>query len=153
MIKLNGSISIRQPVTRVFKFISSHENDSKWQNGTLQTVEVCNDAGLPKGYFRSIGHFLGRRVLRTFQITENTPNQKHSIKSLSDPLQVETSYSFEIEKGYTKVNILTQIQDGIFFETGNSLLGKKMKGQLHADLESLKNILETERTTPVKDAF
>jgi len=148
MIDLNVSTLIYRPVRQVFDFISAPENDFQWQYGTLVSArasEGVNDIG---SFFRSIGHLMGRRIESTFEVTEYEPNKKYGFKSLSGPLHSQTSYTFELANGSTKINISTQANVVNFFQMDERILEKKIKKQLKENLTLLKDLLEAKQILP-----
>jgi len=146
MINLNINTLIYRPVGQVFDFMSAPENDFQWQYGTLASARVSEGASEIGASFRSIGHLMGRRVESTFEVTEYETNRKYGFKSLSGPLQSHTSYTFEMDKDSTQIDISTQVNVINFFQVNQGVLEKKMKKQLKEDLAMLKNLLEAERT-------
>jgi hypothetical protein len=85
---------------------------------------------------------MGHRVQNTFEVTEYEPNRKYGFRSLSGPFQSHTSYTFEIDRGSTRIEILTQVNAINFFQVEQGVLGKNMKKQLKEDLDMLKGLLE-----------
>lgn len=148
MINLNISTTINRPVRQVFDFMSTPENDFQWQYGTLASARISEGVTDIGTAFRSIGHLMGRRVESTFQVTEFEPNKKYGFKSLSGPLLLHTSYTFEIDKGSTRIDISTQVNTINFFQVDQGVLKQKMKKQLKENLALLKDLLEATRTRP-----
>ena len=142
MINLNVSTMIYRPIHQVFDFVSTPENDVEWQYGTLTAAGLSEGASKPGSFFRSIGHLLGRRVQSTFEVTEYEPNRKYGFKSLSGPLHSQTSYTFEVASGSTRISISTQAHVVDFFQINERLLEKKMKKELKVNLTLLKDLLE-----------
>jgi hypothetical protein len=151
MINLNMSTMIYLPIKPVFDFVITPENDVQWQYGTLATARLSEGAGTSGTFFRSIGHLMGYRVLSTFEVTEYEPNKRYGFKSLSGPLNSQTSYVFEIVNGNTKITISTQANVANFFQVEESSLEKKMKKQLKENLAMLKDLLEAQPTLPVSE--
>ncbi len=142
MINLDISTIIYRPVRQVFDFVSTPENDFQWQYGTLATVSLSEGISKIGTFFRSIGHLLGRRVQGTFEVTEYELNRKYGFKSLSGPLHSQTSYTFEMANGGTRINISTRANVVDFFQMDERILGKKIKKQLKENLILLKDLLE-----------
>jgi hypothetical protein len=143
MINFNSSEVICRPVRQVFDFVSRPENDFRWSYGTFASSTLTE--GIPsKGtFFRSIGHWMGRRNLSTFEVTEYKPDQKYGFKSLSGPLSSQTSYSLGMaDNGCTKIEISIQADVVNFFQMDEDILEKRMKKQLKEDLAMLKDLLE-----------
>jgi hypothetical protein len=142
MINLNVSTMIYRPIQQVFDFVSRPENDVEWQYGTLTATGLSEGVSTIGSFFRSIGHLLGHRVQSTFEVTEYEPNRKYGFKSLSGPLHSQTSYTFEVASGSTKISISTQAHVADFFQMNERLVEKKMKKELKENLAILKGILE-----------
>jgi hypothetical protein len=144
MINLNGSTLIYRPIRQIFDFMSTPENDFQWQYGTLASARISEGASNVGTFFRSIGHLMGRRILSTFEVNEYELNKKYGFKSLCGPLNSQTSYTFEIANGSTKITITTQANVVNFFQMDEAILEKKMKKQLKENLTMLKDFLEGE---------
>jgi hypothetical protein len=145
MININISTVIYRPVRQVFDFMSVPENDFQWQYGTLASAGLSEGVSDIGTFFRSIGHLMGRRVQSTFEVTEYELNRKYGFKSLSGPLHSQTSYTFEVANGSTKINVSTQAMVVNFFQMNEGILEKKIKKQLKENLAMLKDILEAKQ--------
>jgi len=149
MINSNINMTIYKPIGQIFDFVSTPENDSQWQYGTLASGRLSDTASILGSFFRSVGHSMGQRAISTFEVTEYEPNRKYGFKSLSGPLNLRTSYTFEMEGNGTKINMSTQM-DLIDSPQGNAnIFEKRIKKQFKENLALLKVILETKRTQPV----
>lgn len=142
MIDLSISTMIYRPIGQVFDFMSTPENDFQWQYGTLDSTRTSGDSSKVGTLFQSIGHFMGHRILSTFEVTEYEPNKRYGFKSLSGPLLSQTSYTFEMAHSSTKINVSIQANVANFFQENEGIIGKKMKRQLKENLAILKNLLE-----------
>jgi uncharacterized protein YndB with AHSA1/START domain len=142
MIHIISNTHIYQPIQRVFDFISTPENDFQWQYGTLASAHVSGSAAGLGACFQSTGHFMGHRVQSTFEVIEYEPNRKYGFKSVSGPLQSFTTYTLEIIKSSTQVNVSTQANVINLIGLNENVLEKKMKKQIKENLAMLKNILE-----------
>jgi len=151
MINLNISTLVYRPIKQVFNFMSAPENDFQWQCDTLASVRLSEGTSAIGTLFRSIGHLMGNRVESTFEVTEYEPDRKYGFKSLSGPLHSQTSYSFEIADGSTKVTISMQANVINFFQVAEGILEKKMKKQLKENLAMLKDLLEAKRILPARE--
>jgi hypothetical protein len=145
MINLHVSTTIFRPVKQVFDFVSAPENDFQWQYGTLAAASIPDGANRIGSFFRSIGHLLGQRTQGIFEVTEYEPNKKYGFKSLSGPLHSQTSYTFEVSGGSTKISISTQAHAINLFQMNERLLEKRMRKQLKENLVLLKELLEAKR--------
>lgn len=144
MINVHSSTDIYRPIKRVFEFICTPENDFQWQYGTLASAQISAGAAKVGASFRSIGHLMGHRTQSTYEVTEYEPNKKYGFKSLSGPLQSFTTYTFNLAKGCTHVDIALQANAINLVDLNENILEKKMKKQIKENLAMLKNILEAE---------
>jgi carbon monoxide dehydrogenase subunit G len=142
MINFNGSTIIYRPIKQVFDFMSTPENDFQWQPGTLATARLSGGVGKIGTLFRSIGHLMGHRILTTFEVTECEPGRRYRFKSLSGPFHSQTTYTFAVAGGNTRINISTRANVVNFFQIGERILEKRMKKQLKENLVMLKDFLE-----------
>jgi len=142
MINLNGSTIISRPIQQVFDFMSTPENDFQWQYGTLASARLSGGVSEIGTLFRSIGHLMGRRTLTTFEVTDYEPGRRYRFKSLSGPLHSQTTYTFAVSDGNTRINISTRANVVNFFQVGERILEKRMKKQLRENLAMLKDFLE-----------
>jgi hypothetical protein len=91
---------------------------------------------------------MGHRIQGTFQVIDYEPNRKYGFKSLSGPLHSQTSYTFEIANGGTRITMSVRARMVDFFQMDEHLLGMKIKKQLKENLSLLKGILEKTVSTP-----
>ena len=142
---------IHRPVAQVFDFVSTPENDFQWQYGTLAAARISEGVVKRGTSFRSIGHLMGRRNLSTFEVTEFEPNKKYGFKSLSGPLDSQTTYTFEQADCGTKIDISIQANVLNFVPMEKGILEKRMKEQLKENLGKLKDLLEARRIPPAAE--
>ena len=142
MINIHSSTYIYQPIKRVFDYISTPENDFQWQYGTLASAKISDGVARLGTAFRSVGHLMGHRTQSTYEVTEYEQNQKYGFKSLTGPLQSITSYTFNIAKGYTQVDLSLEANAVNLLDVNENILEKKMKKQIKENLAMLKSILE-----------
>ena len=134
MISINVSTLILRPVW---------ENNSQWQYGSMESVQI-SEGGMRVGtLFSSFGHFMGRRIQSTFEVTEFESNKGYGFETISGPIQLQTSYSFEpVDRG-TAVIVFTLINPGGFFKLVDPIVARVAKKQFKENLANLKELLET----------
>ena len=145
MINFSLNARIYRSLKQVFSFVTKPENDFQWQYGTLASKQVSKGEMGLGSLFRTIGHFMGRRVESTYEVTEFEPNKKFGFKSLSGPMHSHTLYTFEVIDGSTRMNIATQASPGDLFKTADVIVEKKVKKQYRENLAILKDVLEARR--------
>jgi Polyketide cyclase / dehydrase and lipid transport len=142
MINFSLSTQIYRSLKQVFSFVTTPENDFQWQYGTLASTQLSKGEMGIGTLFRTIGHFMGRRVESTYEVTEFEPNKKFGFKSLSGPMPSHTLYTFEVIEGSTRINISSQASPGDLFKTADIIIEKKVKKQYKENLAILKGVLE-----------
>ena len=142
MINIVSNKVIYRPVRQIFDFISTPDNDFQWQYGTLTSAFLPTGITGLGASFRTTGHFMEHRIESTFEVTEYEPNKKYGFKSISGPMQSQTSYTFEIAGGAKNVSVSTQASVINLFNVDENILEKKMKKQYKENLTMLKDILE-----------
>ena len=143
MINVTASIVIYRPLAQVFDFVSAPANDFEWQYGTLASGQISKgQAGLGAS-FRTIGHLMGQRMHRTFEITEYEVDSKFGFRSLSGPLESHTTYKLKRAAGSTRIDVATQAVAVNSLQIRESDLKKHMQRQLREDLALLKTLLES----------
>lgn len=149
MIQFDLSTDIYRPLPQVFAFVAAPENDFYWQYGTLMSAKMSKDEMGIGTLFRSVGHFMGRRIESVYEVTEFSPNKRYGFKSLSGPMDSDTLYTFEMIKGTTRIIHFIRISLGEPFKS-NSVSADKtvkiVKKEYKENLALLKDLLETSRT-------
>jgi hypothetical protein len=149
MIKLISTTQIQRPIQQVFDFISTAGNDVQWQYGALAASQLTlHPIGLGT-LFSSFSHFMGRRLQSKFEVTEYEPNKKYGFRSLSGPIQTETSYHFESYQDGTQVDANLQVKQSGFFQMTDTFVSRFAKKKLHDDLSALKSFLEADKHLPL----
>jgi hypothetical protein len=145
MMKLDLSTYIYRPLTQVFAFVTTPENDFHWQYGTLMSTKISKGEVGVATLFRTVGHFMGRRVESVYEVMEFEPNKKYGFKSLSGPIDSYTLYTFELIKGSIRISNAVQISLGEPFKSNPITAEKMVKKELKENLALLKDILESSR--------
>lgn len=153
MFKLTTSTMIELPIQQVFDYMSTPENDFQWQYGTLATAKITSRHKEMSVYFRSIGHLMGRRNLGIHDVIESSSNMRYRFKSISGPLYMQTTYTFETAGDGTKVEVSIRIGVVNFPRMSERILGIKMKKQLKENLVMLRDILEAKRISSSSEAI
>jgi hypothetical protein len=143
MIILELNTHIHRPLSQVFAFITTPENDFQWQYGTLSSERVSNGEVGQGTLFRAVGHFLGQRMERLFEVTRFERNKLYTYKSLSGPLSSQTSYRFAILGARTVLEMTVQLDPGSSLEPVGFKDKKQVGHQYRQDLHLLRVVLES----------
>ena len=142
MIFINLSTFILRPIWEVFDFITAPENNFQWQYGSMESVQISDESLGVGTVFSSFGHFMGRRIQGTFEVTEFEANKCYGFETISGPIQLQTSYSFETVDRGTTVIVSTLVNPGGFFKLIDPIVARVAKKQFKENLAKLKEVLE-----------
>ena len=145
MIHFNVNTQIYRPVTQVFTFVAMPENDFQWQYGTLASAQISNGKIGLGTLFRTVSHFLGRRIEAVYEITEFEPNRRYGFESVSGPVDNHTLYTFEMTSGGTWISLSMQIAPKDSIKPDSAIVVKQIKKQYKENLAMLKSALEAYR--------
>jgi len=143
MISINLNVLILRPVWEVFDFITNPASNPQWQYGSLESVQLSSGDMKVGTVFSSFGHFMGRRIQSDFEVTEFEANKSYGFETISGPIQLQTSYSFEALDHGTNVIVSSLINPGGFFKLVDPIIARATKKQFKENLTTLKEILET----------
>jgi len=145
MIRFDLDTHIYRPLTQVFAFVTTPENDFQWQYGTLASTQVSpGEIGLGM-LFRAVGHLLGQRTETMYEVTVFEPNKKYGFKSISGRVDSFMLYTFEMAEGGTKIYLSAETNPRDVFKPNDAIVVKKFKKQYKENLAMLKSILEAHR--------
>jgi uncharacterized membrane protein len=144
MLREKRSIVINRPVDEVFAYVTDPRNNATWNAWIIETV-MRDDEPLAVGSeFDTVAAFLGRRIESHAVITELVPNQRGSIRTTTGPVVATGSRIVEPVPGGTRfTQTLEADVRGAFRGFGEAFVIKAFVRQLEADLQTLKELLES----------
>jgi hypothetical protein len=146
MIHFDLNTMIYRPLTQVFAFVATPENDFQWQYGTLSTAQISHGEIGMGTLFRAVGHLLGRRIDVMYEITVFEPNRRYGFQSVSGPVDSNMLYTFEMVSKGTKVAFFMQTDPKDAFKSDGAIAVKRFKKQYKENLAMLKSVLEAHQT-------
>lgn len=144
MISFELNTLIYRPLTRVFMFVATPENDFQWQYGTLVSTQISGGEIRLGTLFHAVGHMLGRRIETTYEVTAFELNRKYGFKSVSGPVDSHTLYTFEVIKAATRISLSTETNPGDLFKPEDGIVVKRFKKECRENLAMLKSVLEAQ---------
>jgi hypothetical protein len=142
MIKVELSIDIKRPVAEVFAFVTNPANDAKWQEGVIESRMVSPGPMGVGSKLKDARKFLGLKMESELEVTEYAPDQAFGLKVSSGPMQFEIKQSFEAVGGGTRIALVAEGEPAGVFKLAGGAFKKQLEGQLTADSERLKQVLE-----------
>ena len=112
MAAVSSTVTINQPVEKVFDYVTNVANHVTWQAGILDaSLEPKGPPALGSTYHYG-SNVMGKRYDTQMQISAFEPNKTWSIKTVGVPRPVETVYKFEGMGSTTKVTISMELSGG-----------------------------------------
>lgn len=140
-MRIQASITVKQPIDEVFTALSDWSNTSTWISGT-QSVTKTSEGPLGVGTtWHTVGKALGRTIDSNLTVTEFEPDHSY-VWTIDKPFKATTTFTFESVDGGTRVD---QIVDGDlegFFKLAQPLMLPMMKRQVQHDLETFRDLVD-----------
>jgi uncharacterized membrane protein len=141
MIQLKESVFIRQPVGRVFEYVTDPGNNALWQSGILETTITSEGSFGIGSTYRCVNRFLGVRFESAGEIVEYEPNRICSYLFTSGSVSGETRFTFESQNKGTLLTTSGRLTLK-HLKLAGFLVNRKARHQVRADLQKLKTIME-----------
>jgi uncharacterized protein YndB with AHSA1/START domain len=141
------SVVIEQPVQKVFDYVSNPVNLPEWQGPPteIRDLQQTLPGQLREGdRFTTVLKFLGRRYETPTEVTTYEPNQRLSYRGIGGPVPTEVTFIFEEVPGGTRFTQSQETEPGGFFRLTGPIFERAAKWQLSNDVETLKDLLETD---------
>lgn len=142
MISQDFTQEINAPVEKVFAFSTDFRNNSKWQDGVIETTQTPDGPTQVGTKVRDVRTFLGQKMDSTFEVTEFEQDKKVAFKSTSGPIQFMFAQTFESTGSGTKVSVHVEMEAKGFFKLAEGALGNNLKKTFEEQSAKLKSILE-----------
>jgi len=112
MTTVSSSITINQPVGKVFAYVVGVENHKAWQASILE-ARVTPDGPIGVGStYIYVSDVMGRRMESQMQVSQFEENKRWAVKTTGMPNPVETVYLFEDAGGATNLTISMELTGG-----------------------------------------
>ena len=87
-------------------------------------------------------HFLGRRLVYTYEVTELVPGQRLVMRTANGPFPMETTYTWAPADGGTRMTLRNRGDPSGFARVAAPVMERAMRRATGKDLARLKAILE-----------
>ena len=140
-MRFENSVLIKQPVGRVFDFVTNIRNNPKWQTGILELAMTSEGPFELGSTYRCVNRFMGKRIETEGIITEYVPERTCSFRITSGSVAGESSFYFIQMNGSTKFTTTAELDLG-FLRLGKIIVKHRIHTQLKNDMLKLKDLLE-----------
>jgi uncharacterized protein YndB with AHSA1/START domain len=147
MVSVEIPVNIDRPVEEVYAYLSDVARIPEW-NSMVDEV-VPSDTPLRVGSTAHIKmRLIGRRIEATLEILELEPNRRIVVRT-GEPISVTDTYSFEaLGEGRSRLTYSSVGETKGFFKLADPIVGRIVKKQLTAQLETMKELLEARAAAP-----
>ena len=144
MLRTQARTDISRPLEHVFDVATDVGRLPEWMTGVIE-ANALTPGPLRKGTeFEHVLQFLGKRFTARFETTEYEENQRISFRSISGPIDMETTVTYEEVSDGTRIHQTVSGNPRGFFKIAEPVLIRLVERQLKGSLENLKDILEAE---------
>ena len=142
MFEIEETVTIEQPIERVWAFVMDEANDSLWQT-TLTDVHRLTNGPMGVGTRVSESRrFLGRTVETIWEMTECEAPHRSSIASVKAPFAWQGTYTLEESGDGTRFTLRMEGSPGGFFRIAEPLLERFVRREMVGNLGNLNDVLE-----------
>ncbi len=141
MASVSSSVTINQPVERVFTYVTSVENHKVWQAGILDAKLTPNGPVAVGSTYHYTTEVMGRRMETQLQVSAFEPNKKWAVKTAGVPRPVETVYAFQGNGGTTTLTISMDLSGG-YPAAAEAMIKQQMQKSLDEQGHRIKQIVE-----------
>ena len=145
-IDVKAEIVIHRSREDVADFVTNSDNDSIWIGGIVEAKMVTAPPLAVGTKVARVATFLGRRMEYGPEVVEYSPNSLLTMHTDS-PFPMRIRYKFEEAIGGTLARIHIQGGGTGFYRLASPLLARVVKRNISSDLETLKELLESEADT------
>ena len=137
MASVSSSVTINQPVEKVFNYVTAAENHKAWQAG-IQDAQLSPPGPVNFGsIYTYTSEVMGRKFETQMQVSDFEVNKKWSVKTVGIPQPVETAYVFESMGAATKLTVSMQLAGG-FPAAAEAMVKQQMQKSLDEQAMRLK---------------
>lgn len=92
-MEIERTVTVDQPVDRVFAYLSDFTTTTDWDPGTVRTSLVSGEGGVGTRYL-NISKFLGRETELDYLVVEHAPGQRFALRGENDTLVAHDTMTF-----------------------------------------------------------
>lgn len=145
-IQYEHSLKIERPVEEVYAYISDVGNASEWMPWADETavIDGPEPSGVAEGQRRSITQTdVGVRSETVLEATDVDPGRRYSFETVRGPVDFRGSYRFEPVNEGTRLTRTYHVEMPGLTRVLEPIMARRMKRRWEADLNRVKEILES----------
>jgi uncharacterized membrane protein len=144
-VDVQTDVVISVPVDRVAAYAGDPAHAPEWYRN-ISSVEWKTPPPLALGSkVAFVASFLGRRLAYTYEIAEWVPGRRLVMRTAEGPFPMETTYTWTADGDGTRMTLRNRGEPKGFAKVGAPMLAAQMRRANRADLDKLKELLESGR--------
>lgn len=143
MVNVFTEVIIKAPIEIVADYAANPDNAPEWYVN-IKSAEWITPKPMKVGsQVAFVAHFLGRKLVYTYEFAEIKPRQKLVMKTTEGPFPMETTYTWTaIDHQTTKMTLLNKGIPKGFSKLMAPFMARMMKKANNKDLINIKRIIE-----------
>jgi coenzyme Q-binding protein COQ10 len=143
MISVEGRQVINRPIDQVWKYLTSVENASKWDAGTLEARQISSGPVGLGTTLETVREMRGKRRSMKVVVTEYDPSKKVAWTIDAGVGTGKRIYTFEPASSGTLLSKTTQVELKGFYKLLTPILRRRFnKSVIEQDLNNIKQYVE-----------
>jgi carbon monoxide dehydrogenase subunit G len=135
--------TIKQPVERVFEYVSTPENDPKWVPVSFRHQKISPGPLHVGSITEEDLAFLGRRMRCVWEVCHYEPPSAFTVRTVSGPLPATIHLLLESVDSATELTLVVDAELRGVYKLMGPLMKWVVQGQFKTQLRMLKNLLES----------
>jgi len=142
MMKIEESILISTPVSKVFQYLSNYRSHKKFFEMFKDSKQLSKGKMTEGSELFSKQFFLGRKIEINSKVTHFVPDKQLAYESVSGPIPLVMDFRLEPQGDDTRLTLQYEVQPGNFFNLDEIFLRPRFTTVITKSLSNLKSILE-----------
>lgn len=101
-MRLQRTVTVEQPLAKVFAYLSDFTTTTQWDPGTVRTVRTSGGGGLGTEYLNT-STFAGRQTQLTYVVEDLVVNERIALRGENATVIAHDTMTFEVVGGDTQV--------------------------------------------------
>jgi hypothetical protein len=142
-MRVERSGTIKQPVERVFEYVSTPENDPTWVPVSLRHQKISPGPLRVGSITEEDVAFLGRRMRCVWEVWQHEPPSAVALRIVSGPLPATIHLLLKPLDSATELTLVVDAELRGVYKLIGPLMKWVVQGQFKTQLRTLKNLLES----------